>query len=212
MTRHVSEINLALYVSGDLGVWDRLKVGLHVRSCQACRRLMEAYRADRAQLREVAAEMPEGIDWNRLSREMTANIRVGLAAGECVAPRKRKSTVAVWRPAAIAAGLAVLLAGGWWLNMPPSETRALGQALQKMWTVGSEGGVARRGNHPMEEGGVVVEATAAGIELRENGSSLGVSQGTARPVAVSVSVPGSASARYVDADTGQMTITSVYTQ
>jgi hypothetical protein len=64
----------------------------------------------------------------------------------------------------------------------------------------------------MEERGPVVEATSSGIELRENGSSLGVSQGAARPLAVSVSVQGSASARYVDSDTGQMTITSVYAQ
>jgi hypothetical protein len=64
----------------------------------------------------------------------------------------------------------------------------------------------------MEERGPVVEATSSGIELRENGSSLGVSQGASRPLAVSVSVQGSASARYVDSDTGQITITSVYAQ
>ena len=58
----------------------------------------------------------------------------------------------------------------------------------------------------------MVEATPSGIALYENGSSLGVSQGNAEPVNVSVSAPGSASARYVDADTGQMTITSVYVQ
>jgi hypothetical protein len=58
----------------------------------------------------------------------------------------------------------------------------------------------------------VVSATSSGIELRENGSALAVSQGAARPVAVSVSTQGSASARYVDTDTGQVTITSVYVQ
>lgn len=68
------------------------------------------------------------------------------------------------------------------------------------------------GSVMQEERGLVVEATSSGIELRENGGTLGVSQGAARPLAVSVSVQGSASARYINADTGQMTITSVYAQ
>lgn len=63
-----------------------------------------------------------------------------------------------------------------------------------------------------EDPGPVVEASATGIELRENGSALKISQGPLRPIAVSVSAQGSASARYVDAETGQVTITSVYVQ
>ena len=51
-----------------------------------------------------------------------------------------------------------------------------------------------------------------GIELRENGAWLGVTQGKDRPVAVSLNVKGTARARYVDEDTGQVTITSVYAQ
>src|SRR5262249_30504460 len=152
----------------------------------------------------LAEGMPEGVEWERLASEMTANIRVGLAAGECVAPRPRKAVIWGWRPVAVMAGLAVLLAGGWWLNMPPAETKALGRAVSSIWRGRSAG--------TREERGPVVAASASGIELRENGSALAVSQGTARPVAVSVSLQGSASARYVDADTGQVTITSVYVQ
>jgi hypothetical protein len=48
--------------------------------------------------------------------------------------------------------------------------------------------------------------------LRENGGAVRISQGDLRPVNVSVSAQGSASARYVDADTGQVVITSVYVQ
>ena len=58
----------------------------------------------------------------------------------------------------------------------------------------------------------MVEVTPAGIKLFENGGALGVDQGGLRPVAVSVDAQGSASARYVDTDTGQVTITSVYVQ
>jgi len=98
--------------------------------------------------------------------------------------------------------LTALLAFAWWLNMPPDTTRSLGRALTAVW----------HGGAVAPERGLVVEADASGIELRENGNSLGVSQGTTRPVAVSVSVQGSASARYVNSETGQMTITSVYAQ
>jgi hypothetical protein len=207
MSRHVPESGLALYVSGDLGWWSRAAARMHLNGCESCRKRMEAYRIDRQRLRESAAEMPEDVDWDRLAAEMTANIRVGLAAGECVAPRSRKPAPLGWRPAAVMAGAAVLMAGAWWLNTPPMQTQALGRAMRAIWQ--GRGAMPRIG---IEERGPVVSASSSGIELRENGSALAVSQGTARPVAVSVSMQGSASARYVDADTGQVTITSVYVQ
>jgi len=209
MKRHVPETDLALYVSGDLSFWRLLRVHLHVDRCERCRKLTEIYRHDRGRILEVANELPEGLDWNRLAAEMTANIRVGLAAGECVAPRPRRAAFPGWRPAAVVAGVAMLISGAWWLNMPAAQTQELGRALHAVWNARSAMGV-RHG--ALDESGPVVEATSSGIELRENGSSLGVSQGAARPLAVSVSVQGSASASYVDSDTGQMTITSVYTQ
>jgi hypothetical protein len=204
MTAHIAETNLALLVSGDLSFWQGALARFHVAQCERCRNRVDAYGADRKQVRRISAEMPDDVEWDRLAAEMTANIRVGLAAGECVAPRRRKPVSLGWRPAAAMAGLAVVLASAWWLNMPPSTTQALGRAMTAIWH--------GRGSVMQEERGLVVEATSSGIELRENGGTLGVSQGTARPVAVSVSVQGSASARYMNADTGQMTITSVYAQ
>jgi hypothetical protein len=204
MTRHVAESDLALYVSGDHSPFRRIAIRMHARGCERCGRLIEAYRADRERVRTEAAEMPHGVDWDRLAAEMTANIRVGLAAGECVAPRVRKSPALSWRPAAAMAGLAVLLAGAWWLNMPGSTTDSLANALSRIWH--------GRGAAATDDGGPVVHATSSGIEVRENGGTFRVSQGTAVPVAISVNAQGSASARYVDADTGQMTITSVYAQ
>jgi hypothetical protein len=157
---------------------------------------------DRAALREIASEIPDDLDWDRLSAEMTANIHVGLAAGECVAPRRHKAVPLGWRPAALMGALSCVLALAWWLNMPPETTRSLGRALTAIW----------HGGAVAPERGLIVEADSSGIELRENGNSLGVSQGSTRPLAVSVSVQGSASARYVNADTGQIVITSVYAQ
>ncbi|HTB10130.1 MAG TPA: hypothetical protein VK752_01090 [Bryobacteraceae bacterium] len=212
MNRHVKETDLALYASGDLRLWQRAAVHLHVRQCASCRAIVEEFRADGRALRDAAAGLPDGVDWARLSAEMTANIRVGLAAGECVAPRghARKlipSTGLIpnsWRPVAwaslVTATLGALLVGGWWLNMPPQETQALSRAMHSVW----------HGRSVMqEERGPVIEASSEGIELRKDGGALGVSQDSGKLVSVSVSTQGSASAHYVDQDTGQVTVTSV---
>lgn len=205
ITAHINETDLALYASGDQGAWRALTIRLHIGRCERCRHRMEAYRADRSRVREISNTIPDGVDWDPLAAEMTANIRVGLAAGECVAPRPRKSPFG-WRPAAALTGLAAVLAMAWWLNMPPSATEALGRAMSAIVHGRGSAGM------PVEDRGTVVEASSSGIELRENGNMLGVTQGAARPLAVSISVQGSASARYIDADTGQITITSVYAQ
>jgi hypothetical protein len=211
MKRHVSETDLALYASGDLSLWQRAAAHLHIRQCELCRDRVAEFRADARALRDAAAGLPEGLDWARLSAEMTANIRVGLAAGECVAPRGRgklvRSIPNAWRPVALAsaatAAVAVLLVGGWWLNMPQQDAQTLSRAMKSIW----------HGRTPMpSERGPVIEASSEGIELRKDGGSLGVSQNAARLMTVSVSTQGSASAHYVDQDTGQVTVTSVYVQ
>ncbi len=80
-SQHIAETDLALYVSGDLSLFRRVPVGFHVRRCERCRGLIERYRADRGRVKEIVAEMPEGLNWDRLSREMGANIRVGSGGG-----------------------------------------------------------------------------------------------------------------------------------
>jgi hypothetical protein len=203
------ETELALYAAGDLPFWRGALVGFHVRRCDECRGLVEALRMDRQELRRTADVMPGEIstnfDWDRLAAEMTANIRVGLAAGECVTPRERKVAAISWRPAAIAAGLVVLLAGAWWLNIPRSDTETIGRALRDMATGG-------RISATQEERGPVVGASSSGVELLENGGRMGIEQRGLEPVMFSVSTQGSASARYVDQDTGQVTITATYAQ
>jgi anti-sigma factor ChrR (cupin superfamily) len=211
MKRHVSETDLALYASGDMSLWQRAAVHLHIRQCAACRECVEGFRADAKALRSAVAELPEGLDWARLSSEMMANIHVGLAAGECVAPRKlrkshRISIPEAWRPAALASCVAlmltVLLVGAWWLNVPAQDTQALNRVVRSVW----------HGRSVMQDRGPVIEASSEGIEFRKDGGSLSVSQDSAQLVTVSVSTQGSASAHYVDQDTGQVTVTSVYAQ
>ena len=102
MSRHVMETELALYATGDLPLWRGALVRLHMRHCDECRGLVDALRSDREELRRSADHLPSGIstdfDWDQLAAEMTANIRVGLAAGECVTPRERKIVAISWRP------------------------------------------------------------------------------------------------------------------
>jgi hypothetical protein len=206
-TNHIPETDLALYVSGDLSLARRFNVYRHQRHCESCRREMEAYRADRQRVKNIAAEMPEGVDWDRLAAEMSANVHLGLAAGEAVAQvgrRRRKSDHTIvwgWRPAALAAGVVMLLSVAWLLNMPAGTTQELGRAFTAV--MHGRGSVTGPDHEP------TVVATPLGVELRENGNTFGGSQ-DARPVAISVSMQGSASAQYVNAD--QVTITSVYAQ
>ena len=205
VNRHVVETELALYAAGDLPFWRSVLVRLHVRGCDECHGLLEALRADRQELRQSADDMPSSVDWDQLAAEMTANIRVGLAAGECVTPRERKVVAMSWRPVAIAAGLVVLLAGAWWLNIPRTDTEVIGRALRDMATGG-------RVNPPQAERDPVVGASSAGVVLVQNGGQIRIDQGSLEPVMYSVSTQGSASTRYIDQDTGQVTITAVYAQ
>ena len=218
MTRHTADTDLALYSAGDLALWLRPQVWLHVRTCASCRSKVESFRADRAQRLAKAGQLPEGLDWDRMAEEMTANIHLGLAAGECVAPRSRRSQWkqsgqwgVPWRPAAVAAGLVVVITAAWWLNMPQSDNEALSRVVRGIIHGGRRPGITSRGVLA-EDNGPVVEATSAGVELRENGGALQVSESGQHPLTVSVSVQGSASAHYIDTDTGQMTITTVYAQ
>ena len=57
---------------------------------------------------------------------------------------------------------------------------------------------------------VVVEASSAGIEVKENGRTLSLMQPRSDGATVSMSMQGSAGVRFVDADTGQVTTNKVY--
>jgi len=206
---HPLQSDLALYSTGDLALWRQPLVRVHLSGCDACRSWVAAFDSDRESIRRVASEMPHGLNWDRMAAEMAANVRVGLEAGECVASRVRRPTMPTgWRVAAASAGVAVLLVSAWWLNMPRADSVALGQAMQRI----AQKGPWHLGGLDLEDRGPTVEVSASGIQLQQNGGTLGMSQGQQRPVNVTLSVQGSARARYVDADTGQITITGVYAQ
>ncbi len=206
---HPAQTDLALYATRDLPLWRRPLMRLHLAGCASCRSWVAAFDSDRESIRRLATEMPAGVNWDRMAAEMSANVRVGLEAGECVATRVRRPALGTgWRVAAASAGIAVLLVSAWWLNMPRADSVALGRAVQKI----AQAGPWHSNGLAPDDRGPTVEVSASGIQLQQNGGTLGMSQGQQRPINVTLSVQGSARARYIDADTGQVTITGVYAQ
>src|SRR6266542_2460831 len=84
--KHPSQEILALHAGGDLGWLAGWKTARHVAACEQCADDVAAF----GDLREVLPELGEipEIPWNRMAADMRANIRLGLAAGECVGDAK----------------------------------------------------------------------------------------------------------------------------
>lgn len=187
--KHPSETTLALYSGGDLGLLARSGVRRHLARCPRCRGEAAAFEGAREALAGAANEIPAEVNWRRLAAEMKANIHVGLAAGECVGPETRAPSWLGWRAAATLVPVTLVLVLGWWL-LP------------------SRPGVTR----VPETEGIVLEATAGGIELRQQGRSLALQHPGGGDVTYSANVEGTLRARYVDSETGQVTINNVYAQ
>jgi hypothetical protein len=143
------------------------------------------------------------MDWDRLAAEMTGNIRVGLAAGECVASAPDRPRQWAWRPALAVLGLTAVVISGWWLNFPLEQRQSLTRGIGRVWNSDSR---------VPADASVYLEMNRAGIQLKENGSAMTLLHPSGVPSVISVSTQGSMRARYVDADTGQITITNVYSQ
>jgi hypothetical protein len=184
--RHPDMETLALASGGDLGWWRQWRANRHLAQCAECRREVEAFRRAGDTLRQ-AAELPADLDWDRLAMEMKANIRLGLAAGEIAGALPAPSRRLGWRAAAALAGLTLVVISGFLAGVP----------------------FASRSRLPAETG-VVAEATPAGIELKGSGGKLTVLGRAGDTVTVSARSSGSVAARYVDSDTGQVTIANVY--
>jgi hypothetical protein len=140
--------------------------------------------------------MPE-VPWSGLSAEMKANIRLGLAAGECVRPGEvalRTSVFSGIRAAIALASVAALLVTGLMLEHP-----------------------ARRPNFArfesrLFESGIVLESTKDGIEVGQGRQALELRHAGARGVTYTVGAQGSIGARYLDPKTGYVTINNVYVE
>jgi hypothetical protein len=184
--KHPNQATLALHAGGDLGPIARWRARRHLARCAECREEVAGFE----QLRQLLPSLDDAQDihWNRLAAEMKANIRLGLAAGECVRADEPAGAGLIWPGARVGVALAsaaVLLAAGLVLLRP--------------------------GPIAAWETGVVVQATADGIQVREGGQSLGLMHsGTSREaVTYQAGAQGSVEARYVDSETGYVTVNKV---
>lgn len=150
--------------------------------------------------REAEAQTLTGFeaiaDWSRLEREMIGNIAVGVAAARCVDHVGHGRRIFTWAMATT--GLVVLFAAGWATHIPREETQHIFAAVQQ-WA-----------GRPSQSGGTVLRSSPDGVAVRAQGSTLTLMH--PRSAVISVSSTSGMEARYVDAETGQVTITSVYAQ
>jgi|WetSurMetagenome_2_1015567.scaffolds.fasta_scaffold185008_2 hypothetical protein len=189
---HPGEGQLALYAGGELGVWERVSVASHVRRCAACAAEVETLREVRLELRDGAAAMPLGVNWDHLAAEMKANIRLGLTAGAIVdsaSERPQAAEPAGWRWAVVLASLSFVMITGYYLQGP------------KIQRFGEDGQAA-----------VLLDAGAGGLALQEKGAELTLLNPSQQPVTTTVSWDGGARASFVDSQTGQVTIHHVSTE
>jgi ferric-dicitrate binding protein FerR (iron transport regulator) len=186
---HPAASQIALYAGGDMNVLERWRMRRHVAQCDFCRREIEAFRSAAGQVRGANVDLPASVNWDRLAAEMSANIHLGLEAGECVATPVRRPERISWKAAAVVAGMTVMLATGWWLNAPH-----------------------QRQPHAIRAAQIEMRTTASGIQLNENGNALTLLHTRGRQKPIIVSAPGTLRARFVDTETGQVTINNVYTE
>jgi anti-sigma factor RsiW len=184
--KHPNPETLALHAGGDLGAMAGWRTRRHLARCAECREEVARFE----QFRQLLPSLDDSQDvhWGRLAAEMKANIRLGLAAGECVRTEDPAGAGPIWSFARVGvalASVAALLAMGVVLDRPAPT-------------------VAR-------ETGVVVQATADGVQVREGGQSMGLMHsGTSRDaVTYQVGAQGSVEARYVDSETGYVTVNKV---
>ncbi len=189
---HPAETSLALYAGGDLRWWTRVGVARHVQGCERCRRQVAEFRVLSESLGEELGQLPAGFDWTEAAAAMKANIRLGLAAGQCVADRTEPARNP-WRTPALALPVLLLIVAGWLLqSLPPASHVAPAAERAK--------------------DAVVLDAGPAGIGVERDGRGFRLLRPEDAEI-VEVSVRGdSVRSRYVDAETGQVTISHVYAQ
>jgi hypothetical protein len=191
--KHPGMSDLALFAGGDLPLFSRWLVGRHLSVCSLCQREISSFQNARRELGSSALKVPMGVNWDRLGAEIAANIHVGLDAGECIEVRHALSFhSAAYRlrskPALVFAVTATLVIAGWFLV--PRQTQ---------W-------------RQADAEAMVLETTPNGIEVKNDQRALTMMHPKADNVVYTVNTEGEMRARYVDTETGQVTINHVYVE
>jgi putative zinc finger protein len=209
---HPTETQLALYAGGDLSLLERWRIRRHAASCGPCREQVEGLSAARIEVRQTATALPPDLNWNRLANEMSANIRLGLEAGECIAGFEKRTAPARpprlgWNAAMVLASATAVMGVTIWLSLPKDEAGRLAATLSSIrW---NRVGTLIPGELPVTDS-VVIEASPSALEIKENGGAMSLLHPSSGEVTVSVGLQGSAGVRYVDANTDQVTTNKVY--
>lgn len=199
---HPSAPVLALFSSGDLPWRTMWRLKRHINRCDECEQHVAEYRAARLELRreahsETLTAFEAIADWSVLEREMLGNIAVGVSAARCVDNVRRTHSWLI--KGTVAAALTTLFVAGWITHIPREQSEHLAASLRQI--IGLD--------RPVYIGSQL-KNTPEGIAVRTQGATLTIMH--PRSAVVLVSGPSSMSARYVDEDTGQVTITKVYGQ
>jgi hypothetical protein len=182
---HPRENDLALLAGGEAGRLRRFLLDRHLRECADCRETVEEYRELRTEVAEF--ELPD-VNWSFLAADIRANIRLGLEAGACV---RATPVLKRWnaRPAMALAALLLLFVGGFFMR----DLRLRQPAA--------------------EETTPVLQVTGSGVEVRSGtNNSLTLLNHHGSATNQTVSARGDIGTRYVDSDTGSVTINNVYLQ
>lgn len=197
--KHPAETDLALFAGQDLGFVSAWRIGRHLARCGQCRSIVDAFGSLRSELAPLG-ELPEDLGWTRLASEMKANIRLGLAAGECVAGHPEKQQGLGWpsfsglHTLLAYGGLIALVVAGVWLQRPGPQMKSADL------TFAQENAL---------DNGAMVAASGDGIQLTEGGRGLGLRYGAFRDVNYSADASGAMGARYMDTSTGYVTVVNV---
>jgi hypothetical protein len=198
---HPNLATLALYSKGDLAWLARWNIGRHIGKCADCEEHVFRFRSVSAEVKREANDQILTVfeattDWARLEREMIGNIAVGVAAGRCI-ENVGRGRIRMARGTWVTVALAVLFLAGWFTNIPSEQRDHLTASIRRSM-----------GIELPQIAGPIVRTTPEGIAVRAQGATLTI----LHPPSAVISLAGSSSlgARFVDEDTGEVTITNVY--
>jgi hypothetical protein len=203
LSPHPSPEVLSLFSTLDLPLLERWKIRRHLYRCESCDNQLALFHAAKAELkRQARNETLTGFeavaDWSRLEREMEGNIVVGLAAARCIEKRPRSRSLLI--KCSFASAVALLFALSWVTHISTEQTSRLYSTLAGALT----------GHRAHLSPGPVLRSLPDGIIVGSQDGSLTILHPAS--AVVTASGPSSVAARYVDDETGQVTITKVYGQ
>jgi hypothetical protein len=204
---HPHDHSLALLASHDTGWWMRRSLLKHVRDCTPCQERLAQFEVLRGELADSSSAIPQ-MNWDGLAAEMRANIRLGLEAGACVREKHVRRQVNP-RLAVAFASLMVIVAASFLLrgshSLIPAETTAA-RTVMPAYEPGSAF-VSGLISEPS-----TLEANQDGIALKTGPASMTLLGRQGSTLSQTASAEGEIRARYVDGNTGVVTINNVYLQ